>query len=236
MSGWLGFEVLLTAVVAWLGQRSIGGFDVRGPFLLMSPVYASSIFYSIFATYAQNREIPEREPKPTEVDLIETTARDFGLGSVEVNRQRIGNEWRLVVTPVGYKTCTVTDQWEKLDFDAKRFAIVWALVDARMPWPAKVRDFLAGHSGRVVAMLLAGCNLWLILACHSATAAIYACFWIWRRDKLMTKRDVRALSIMRNLMAAFRFVKSDSVNSVLDITPERRIIALKRAAARLGIA
>jgi len=232
---WFLVDPLMTAGVAWLGQRWIAGFDIRGPFLVMSPLFAAGIFFFIATLLGFGTGVREGEPKPSEVDLIQSTAIEFGFGPVDVIRQRSGKELKLVVVPAGAKETGLPENWGKLDFDAKRFAVVWTLADSKTPWLEKFVRWLPAYTARAAAMIVAGMNLWLILACHGLTAVKFAYTTFWQREKMVSQKDVRALAIMKDLKAAIAFVRADPMNEKMQISPDGRVATLRRAAVRMGI-
>jgi hypothetical protein len=221
-----------------MGQRWIAGFDIRCPFLLMSPLFAASLFFLITFNFVRGGRVTEGQPKPADVDLIQTAALEFGFGPVDVIRQRYGKELRLAIMTGGAdgKESSLPVNWSQLSFDAKRFAIVRALADSNVSPASRVLKALPAHATRLVAMILVGFNLWLILLCQSLAAVRLAYLMFWQRGKQLAYQDVRALTIMRDLKAAIAFVKGDPMNAEMQVKPEQRIAALRKAAVRMGIA
>ena len=236
MVGWLALDVLFTAGVAWVGRRWTAGFDVRGPFLFMSPLYAAALFFSIGAMKFLHCRTPDGKPDPRDVDQIESTAVEFGFGDVGVIRQSYGAEARLTLIMRNGEEVSLPKNWAEMDSDARRFAVVRTLSEPdKTGWPGFV-ERLPSYGTRAIAMLICGFNLWLILACHGAGAIWFAYSVFWNRGKMLTKADVRALHIMRDLKAAIAFAKVDPMNASIGYTPEQRIAVLRKAAARMGIA
>jgi hypothetical protein len=148
----------------------------------------------------------------------------------------MGKDLKIVVTSERGDPCSLPDYWGSLDFDAKRFAVVWTLSGWRLPWTARLAKWLSSYALRATGMILAGINLWLILACHAFVAVRLGLSPFGLRDKSLIQQDIQALGIMKNLKAAIAFVKADAVNSKVSNTAGRRIAALRSAAARMGIA
>ena len=234
--GWMLIDPLITAAVAWMGERWIVGFDERGPFLLMSPIFSASIFF--FLIGGRNLfdcQVPEGKPKPVDVDMIQTAALEFGFGSVEVLQKRCGKELALAIAIADGSNMSLPTNWSKLSFDAKRFAVVWALLDSNVPLTTQLVKALPVYAARAAGMLLAGFNLWLILACHGFAAVRLAYSSIWNREKVWIQKDIRVLAIVRDLNAAITYVKADPLNADVDIKANQRIAALRKAAVNMGI-
>ena len=234
-AGGIGIDLFLTLAVAWACIRWIPGFDVRGPFLVMSPLFAVEIFFVCGSFKLHQTRVIEGEPKRADADLIQSTAVEFDLGPVNLIQRRCGVDLRLVVVSDRGNDVTLPENWTKLDYDAKRFAVVWNLADSRKSSFSRILNRLPTYACRAATMVVAGINLWLILACHALGALWFARHVFWQRERMLTRKDAEALKIMRNLKAAMAFAKSDPMNSSLGITPEWRIMCLKKAAARMGI-
>ena len=235
MLGWVAFDVLFTAGVARLGRHWITGFDIRGPFLLMSPVYAATLAFAICADRFSQYEIPEGKPKPRDVDLIETVALEFELGPVSVIQKRQRGDLRLALDLGGGEVLGLPENWSKMDVDARRFAVVWTL-QGKQSLRSKLKQRVPRYALRAVAMIAAGFNLWLIIADHVPVALWVAYTTVYGRARALALADARALSVMRDLKAAISFARSDTTNDSSGMTVDERIASLRKAAGRMGIA
>jgi len=233
--GRLVLDLLCTAVMAWAGQRWIAGFDVRGPFLLMSPLYAISIFFLLSCFGIQRNAEEGGKPNAGDVQLIQSTALEFGLGSVDVITKEYSKELRLIVKTQSGDERGLPTNWSSLSFDAKRFAVVWNLGDSKKPRLVRAAKQIPSYATRYTVMAIAGINLWYIIPCHVTYAIWFAYQAVWRREQTLTKQDIEALKIMRDLKAAIAFAKADPANGMRSVNPEHRVAALKVAAVRMGI-
>jgi len=232
----LVIDLLMTSAIAWAGLRWIAGYDIRGPFLLMSPLYAFAIFFMIAGRRVFRDHPIEGEAKSVDIDLIEATAQEFDLGPVSVIQQRYGNDLRLVLTSSSGDESSLPTHWDKMSFDAKRFAVVMHLKDSKKSFMGQYAKNWPSQIWKTAAMMVAGLNLWLILACHAAGAVWFAYTVFVQRARLLTDADIKTLRVMRDLNAAIAYATADPANSSLNILPEQRIAALRKEANKLGIA
>lgn len=230
-----GIELLLTFAVAWIGRRWIVGFDIRGPFLMISPIFAAGIFFLIGLFKFNKDRSPHLDPKNADSKLIKETALEFNLGHVTVFQQEIGAEVNLILSTHKDIEASLPKNWNELTIDAKRFAVVRVLVKLNRSgfehylkhWPYKLMQ--------VGAMFGAGMNLWLILFFQGLFAGWFAHSIFFQRAKTLIEDDLNALKVMRNLQAAIAFVKLDPMNKSLSVEPEQRIGALKHSAHSFGL-
>jgi hypothetical protein len=224
------------SAVAFLGQRYIAGFDVRGPFLLMSPLLGVFLF-SLALTFFQNpARQPEGKVRPKDEELIQATIADFGFGTVEVQQQRHGKELRIALLTSDGSTYDLPANWDSLSENAREFAVIHKLLKSRETW-------LSIQAGRwpatlfgILGMAAAGVNLWTILGYHALCGLWVAYATIVGREKALIQMDLKAFRITRDLSAAIAYINSDEVGVALMVSADHRIATLRRSANRLGIA
>jgi len=229
-------DVSLTFFVAWFGQRTIAGFDVRGPFLVMSPLFAGFLFLAVGWSFIKSATANDGKPTRADEELIRETVADFGLGEYEVVGTKTDSDFALTMVNAVGTRFQLPKNWDQLDRAARRFAVVQALANAPASSLQKTLSQVPWYLAKVVAMVVAGMNLWLVLACHGSFAVCLAVVVFFFRHKALVKLDVKALRITRDLDAAVTFVRADKHGTALRVPPEVRIAALRREALRMGIA
>ena len=231
----LAIEVAFTCLIAWLGQRCIPGFDIRGPFLLNSPFVATLLFGIVVLHHSWNQPEDAGAASQEDEELIQRTASEFGLGHVETRKQaRMGKQVVAIMTERG-QVYQLPTEWMEFDVNARRFAVVRALASTKASVWERFAKQIKWFGVRVPVMLLVGVNLWFIVVSHAFFAIWMAVDFTYRRERFLTAQDVAALKIMRDLKAGISFVTLDKTNAALGISAETRIGALKSAAFRLGL-
>jgi hypothetical protein len=227
-------ELALAGCVAWLGRRAIGGFDIRGPFLLISPVLAGGLGFLLFSVCGNPRS--NGVPKAKDIEFLRCTAEEFGLGPITVGQRQVGPNLHLFVALDDGTEILLPKDWSTFSGDARRFSAVRSILSGRKSVARATLERLPMCGAEVVGMTLAGINLWLILACH----AVFAVWIVVRAGSALERKqwllDRRALKQTRDLKGAIAFAREDKDVSVPNRSREQRIALLKLEAFRLGIA
>jgi len=223
-------------VVAWAGVKWIPGFDLRGPFLVQSPYFSVALFFILVGSWTIRAHATPVEGG-RDKEMIEAVAAEFGFGAVTVARQNTCDNLRLILTTKDGRSYALPKEWNQWEASAKRFAIVRELAPRKESRFKSFLSTLPKHIFLMVGMVVAGINLWTILGYHALTAVYAAYKTVKGQDVAELRKDVKALRIMKDLHAAASYVRQvPSERCGFPIDTDKRIVALRQEAARLGIA
>ena len=226
--------IVWATAVAYLGTHWRAGFDIRGPFLLMSPFFAIGLA-AIALSGTFSRSNATKTAQKADLDAVKAVAVEFDFGEVAVWQAEGSDRLEVELVAEGRRV-HLPKNFHDLSAEVRRFAVIRAVTKQKKRLLERIVSAAPFYLVQTFAMLIAGLNLWSIIAYHSLWAASFIYIVLYQQSRVHAKQDCLALSVTRDLRAAKAFVLSADLGKHLKIRPEVRIEALDRAAKRLGIA
>ena len=231
--------LLLIPVAGWLVALQISpSASILGPYVLVSPVATVVIFFWIGLRAEGFSWPPRRETEyqanRTIASVLEHFAELAGVEIEDVRCFRPKPRWNHVETFLDDKVAFVNAHWWGANDESTRnFSIAhWFATsgEGRSGWITTVMDILY-----LVGCVLVSLNIWLVFPVHLVGLFAVACIVVVHIDRVAVKADRKSLEWTRDLTAALRFVTSWEPLHGKRLTG-RRIKALRKAAAEMGIA